>query len=249
MENIETAAPIESVVARLAGPVELLKRSWTLFKSRLTVLLTIVLVPGVIGYLLMFAFGSYAGVDFMATPEVLQTQIMNIFMGGGSVPLFAGMGVGILIAIVLATLGKLALMYAIKEPLDFVPAYKKAWDNILSYWWMALIMIGILIPAFIVIIIPGIILGVYYSFATQIFITENIRGYAILQRSMAYVNGRWWAVFGRLLFIGILVWVITAITQGILGMLGLEMIAKVIQYLLMPLAAAYSWFLYEEVRR
>jgi hypothetical protein len=58
---------------------------------------------------------------------------------------------------------------------------------------------------FIALVIPGIIVGVWFTFVTQVVMFENKRGMAALEQSRAHVRGRWWAVFGRYLLLALVV--------------------------------------------
>ncbi|MDF2460724.1 MAG: hypothetical protein K0S68_127 [Candidatus Saccharibacteria bacterium] len=58
---------------------------------------------------------------------------------------------------------------------------------------------------FIALVIPGIIVGVWFTFVTQVVVFENKRGTAALEQSRAHVRGRWWAVFGRYLLFALVI--------------------------------------------
>jgi hypothetical protein len=49
-------------------------------------------------------------------------------------------------------------------------------------------------------IIPGLIFGIFYSFALYVFIFEDFQGLAAIKRSKELVGGYWWPVFWRLSF-------------------------------------------------
>jgi hypothetical protein len=65
---------------------------------------------------------------------------------------------------------------------------------------------GILtILGFFALIIPGILVAVWFTFVTQVVVFEDKRGMAALEQSRAHVRGRWWAVFGRYLLLVLVV--------------------------------------------
>ena len=102
---------------------------------------------------------------------------------------------------------------------------------------------------FILLIIPGIILWVWYSFSIFVTVAEDTKGGKALTRSKEYVKGRWGKVFGRLAFIYLIVVGYNIIVgfipendliNGITTLIGL--------LILTPIALVYGYLLYENVR-
>jgi hypothetical protein len=56
---------------------------------------------------------------------------------------------------------------------------------------------------FLLLIIPGIWLGVRWIFAAQAVVLAGERGAGALRRSAGIVDGQWWATFGRLLVLNL----------------------------------------------
>jgi hypothetical protein len=69
----------------------------------------------------------------------------------------------------------------------------------------------------VLLIIPGVIMGVRLSQSTFIYITEGLTGRSALAKSIHYVEGKTWAVFLRYLYIGLIVGVTTVILSSIFG--------------------------------
>ncbi|PIR44495.1 MAG: hypothetical protein COV10_04550 [Candidatus Vogelbacteria bacterium CG10_big_fil_rev_8_21_14_0_10_51_16] len=57
-------------------------------------------------------------------------------------------------------------------------------------------------------LIPGILATVWFSLAVYVFVVEDKRGMAAFFQSKAYVEGRFWGVLGRMLFVALLLLVI-----------------------------------------
>ena len=70
-----------------------------------------------------------------------------------------------------------------------------------------------LIPAFIALVIPGIWLAVAWSVSYPALLSEGIGPVAALGRSFRLVRGRWWATFGAVL----VMYLIVVVISGILG--------------------------------
>lgn len=103
----------------------------------------------------------------------------------------------------------MAIAYAIKNKIDgksigIGEALKKSF----SRWGAAIgtnIILGIfLLGLTLLLIIPGIIYYVYWSFVLYVVILQNKSGKSALDYSKTIVKGRWWKVAGYSLVFGIL---------------------------------------------
>ena len=76
-------------------------------------------------------------------------------------------------------------------------------------------------------IVPGIIFGVYTAFSLFALVVDGKKGFEALLESYSLVKGRWWAVFGRIAFLalvaagmficyGIAVFIISFVTSSIM---------------------------------
>jgi hypothetical protein len=74
---------------------------------------------------------------------------------------------------------------------------------------------------FVALIIPGIYLGVRWTFATQAVLLDRVRNVDALRRSAELTTGAWWRVFG-LLLLAILVVTVATATIGLPFELGAE---------------------------
>jgi len=69
----------------------------------------------------------------------------------------------------------------------------------------------------ILLILPGIWIGVAMFAAVPVVMVEGLSGTAALSRSIDLVKGHWWATFGRLVVGGILVGIVTSIINAATG--------------------------------
>jgi len=72
-----------------------------------------------------------------------------------------------------------------------------------------------LIPAFILLVLPGIWLSVAWSLSFPALLSEQLGPVEALKRSFRLVKGRWWPTFGALLVMGAIVTVISAIVGAL----------------------------------
>jgi Membrane domain of glycerophosphoryl diester phosphodiesterase len=92
-----------------------------------------------------------------------------------------------------------------------------------------IVIVILLIPAFILLIIPGIWLAVKLSMAFPAIVCEKAGPLASIGRSWQLTKNNWWRVFGALLVVFILLFVITLAVGGVLGavLLGSDSISEV----------------------
>jgi hypothetical protein len=72
-----------------------------------------------------------------------------------------------------------------------------------------------LIPAFLLLVIPGIWLSVAWTVSFPALLSEGLGPVGALGRSFRLVQGRWWPTFGAILVMNVLVGVITLIVTGL----------------------------------
>ena len=66
---------------------------------------------------------------------------------------------------------------------------------------------------FLLLIVPGIIFGIYWAFASYIFLDKNEKILPSLKQSRKIVKGRWWKIFGYLLLISIILGVFSLLVN------------------------------------
>ncbi|MBA3432179.1 MAG: hypothetical protein H0U16_11965 [Actinobacteria bacterium] len=85
-----------------------------------------------------------------------------------------------------------------------------------SLVWVSFLGSLIVGLGFLLLIVPGIYLGVAFSVAVPVLLMESHRGKSALGRSRDLVRGRWWPVLGTIVLGFILQAIVAAIVQGIL---------------------------------
>ena len=100
---------------------------------------------------------------------------------------------------------------------------------------------------FIFFAVPGIIFGVWFSFATFIVITEDLKGMDAILKSREYVRNYWWSVFWRVLFINIVITGIIIIVS-IVSIL-IPLLVDIVSIIITPLIMIYIFLVYNNLRR
>lgn len=232
----------------------LLRSAFDLFKKKMRSLMKIAAFAFVLQLALsiitlLIGAGTFFGASSVGTG--------NSAVGGGI------FGVGILL--LLGMLVVYALLYAWIQATyilnirrdeadpDMHAIVAEAKPLIMPIWGVSILAGLIIVAGFILLVIPGIIFSIWYSFAVMIVVLEGIRGNAALKQSKQYVRGRWWAIFGRIFVLFVIMAIISAIVNGIFGGLGdyvgTFLSDAVSAFILVPFALCYQYLLYRAASR
>jgi hypothetical protein len=230
----------------LPGPMQILSEAWEIYNQRFWTLVGIYVLPLAIWVVagLLVGLGS-------VHPELAS----KYFQGGGIIVAIVLVVALIIAAIYIGVWGQVALIVGIKdhgEKIDIKESFKRSRAYISPYFNASLAAGLITALGFILLIIPGIIFLVWYAFAGLITITENLSYGKALKQSKALVKGRWWAVFGRIFFgglIGIIISLVANSAGNILGKDGGTWTSTVVSLFVSPLLVAYNVQLYLNLKK
>ncbi len=218
----------------MRNPSQLFKDAFGIFSQNIVLFLGILIVPVVFS----FVTGLFAptpaeqsvGIGFSPAYMImaLLSAIVNVFMS---------------IAIILAIQNK---------SLTVMESYKQSMPFFWRYLGMSIILGVIIFLGFLLLIIPGIILSIWFAFSSFVLVAERTSIIDSLKKSREYVRGRWWAVFGRILLLGLAMLVISMIISGFsvvmpFGILATALVAA-FTMLLAPFAVAYMYLMYQDLK-
>ena len=132
---------------------------------------------------------------------------------------------------------------------------KQAFSEGKTYAWRYFIL-GLLAGIFVLLwsllfIIPGIVASIYYTFAFWVLFCEGLRGRAAITRSKQLVKGYWWPVFGRLMLVSLIVWIILGIPYIFMrteeAAESWNQITNLISLIISPFFLAYSYYMYKNL--
>jgi len=159
---------------------DLMRESWALYKNNFALFAKIVawlLIPSVVLSLLPYLISSpviFMSVNFILT---LASWILSVF---------------ITVALTLA-------MDAVfkKEPVNLKNIYRLSYSKI--FWGVIISILVTIAIGFgtLLLIIPGIIFSVWFSFSLYIFILENKKGTEAISASRQLVRGKFWPILWR----------------------------------------------------
>lgn len=207
--QVQPVQPLEQGHNKLPGLKSLFSESWQSYTMRLKLSILLQLVTWLpIVVLWGVGFGLSRVVDFnnlssgliiagmvIAIPIVIALIYLQIWVQASQIYLFM---------IPVETLTVKGLMTEVRSKLSLFFA-----SSLLS----GLAVLG----GFILLVIPGIIFLVKYTFSTYIALEGSVtRARDSLTKSGNYVRGYWWDIFGRMLVMGILYLLISLIV-GFIG--------------------------------
>lgn len=189
---------------QISGPIELIKKSIQLFfeKNNLVYLLKIYtpLLPFVVISIIQNYITKY---NYPVDPWV-----SGLFLFAGTVSLIISIFVG------------LAGVYAVGNVvsgryLSVRETYQSAWKKLWKFSLLEALTFIIILGGLILLIIPGLVFGTWYSFSRFMFVEKNLGIKESLSKSKALISGRFWKVFGRLFVFGLFA-VLIQIVAGLL---------------------------------
>jgi hypothetical protein len=187
-----------STTAQFTGPVELFQSSWKLFKTHWKTLLMITTIPTVLNLVSQLLLAS----------KNFGLAIVSIVVSiGGIVLYFAMQGA------VIDALRKLSANPA--EIINMKSQYKFGFSYFWSFVFIVFLQNLVFMGSSLFFLIPGIIMMGYLTMGIFALFVDGKKGFEVLAESYSLIKGRWWGVFGRFLFIGI-VWIAVILIFAIL---------------------------------
>jgi len=209
----------------------LIKESFDIYKQKIKSILTLMII--------------FWGLSMILGVLISLTSPESIIENGGYFSLLFILGLCLFVVSLYSLIIFSFTLLAIK-PVEtklkeiFQDAWKKLWQYILI-----VLLVGFFtILSFLLLFIPGIIVGVYLMFCPYILIIEGGKGMNVLKRSWALVKGNWWKVFGRIVLLNIVVMIIFSILSSVNNLLG-----SLFQYLCIPFSMIFTYLIYLELKK
>ncbi len=179
----------------------------------------------------------------------------------------AGMGFRVSAVIIAATGFIISLYFLIRSYMgifllvkhDYKGLEKKIYAETKEMFWpyigLVLLTTVFIILWTMLLIIPGIIYSVFYSFACYALFFEDKRGMAAIRRSSQLVTGYFWPVFGRFMFIGLVIWIFSMLIS-IPGSFTADSsfasslwggLVQVLNFLVGPMVLIYTYSIYTQL--
>jgi len=232
-------------MASLKKPTELLSEAWEMYKARWKTLLGIVIVPilltifvGIIFFIGLWGSGIMGKASSASFPD--STITFSIF----SVLIF----IFFVLIFIIQIWSQVALVYAIKESEDIgiKKAYQESKSKIKQFFWVSMLVGFITMGGFIFFAIPGFIFAVWFSFATFIVITEDMKGMDAILKSREYVRNYWWPVLWRFLFLYLVMIGIMVVAS--IALILIPILGNLASVAITPLIMIYMFLIYKNLK-
>ncbi len=134
-----------------------------------------------------------------------------------------------------------ALLFSASDAsLGFTDSLKASWGRIGPLYWLLVFVPFIAVyGAYFLLIVPGLVITVWYFIGLFVFAREDLRGLSALLKGREYVRGRGFPVFGRV-----------AAVYALSVLLGLvPFVGGLLNLLYMPFMMIFICLVYEDLRR
>jgi len=197
--NIPDIAPVKTLIS----PTDLIKSAVNFYKKNWKNLSIIGIVPQLLMSILSIVFGLVTGFDLVNFDKSITLSVIAIIF------ILLIFLIAVFINLVqVVVLIKYIHSHYIGTKLSLEDSFKKSIPLFWSIVFIAIITGLINLGSMILFIIPGIFIVVSSIFYMFTFVVDDKRGFSSLVESYRLVRGRWWPIFGRILFFGLCVFVI-----------------------------------------
>ena len=184
----------------LTSPLDLFKNAWKAYQASFKRFATMTSI-GVLGtlplYVLSLVF-KYSSQN-MSGPLTMILFLLLIVFTLASIYIVIRSEIGVYLLMKLESTETIKSIFT-KTQLLFWPYF------ILS------LLVGIIVILWtLLFIVPGIIMGIFYMFSIYAFLFAGQRGKQAMKFSKQLVKGYWWAVFGRLCFLILIIIIFSAL--------------------------------------
>ena len=175
----------------------------------------------------------------------------NIFQAAGYPFSIAGMILSVA-GLLLFLVSTAACIHALHHKENFEASYRAGGSLFLPLVWAAILMFLAWVGGATLLIIPGLFLGIGMVFTNYVLVIEGRRGISALAASRGYVRGYWWAVFGRVILLGLiaafLLFLVGVPFALVGGAIGQAIASALVLFFLAPFSAAYYYAVYKNLR-
>jgi hypothetical protein len=249
METTQTTSVVNNAGEKLIPVSELLSKSFGLSKVIFWKVLGMIVLP-MLAYIPMGIIVGlfYLTSSFSAKLGSVWTMVIYIILGILAL-------VAVCFAMYVYLMAQVGTYLLIKEQNNnpkIWPTFKSARPQIMSWFETNLLASAFIFLWFLLLIVPGIIMAVYYNFVVWVFMFEGLKNKAAMRRSKELVKGQWWAVFGRFFLVFFPIWLVFVIPSIFIEPKSTadqiySLITNIISLVITPFSLAYSYHIYKSL--
>ncbi len=220
------------IILKMKSPIEYIKEAWAIYTKKenfvffAKIMAVLVIINTLLGYLINYLFPvqNWENLDFQNIPVLIGFVCISLVAFLVNMWTYSTMYMAIL------KMGK-------DEKEIFRLGYKKMW----KYFLITFVVTLIVMLGLVLLIVPGVMFGIWYSFSLFLVLDKSMGIKASLKQSKEMVKGKFWKIF-----------VVNAVIMIISFIFG--MIANAIPYagsilisFVMPLFSLPSYLLYRDL--
>ncbi len=210
----------------LMGISDLFLSSWNRFQKAFLNMLFLALIG--VGVMLAFALVAFGFGALVSFASGMRNLLLGVFI--------VLMILGNFLAMIWVVLGWIFLVF--NENATLPQAMKFAMEKFGTYLWVALLAALAILGGAILLIVPGVIVAVWFFFSGFVVVDQGASGVTALVKSRMLVSGRWWPVFGRLL----LLWLLSGI------ILSIPIVGQILFIAVLPFSYIYWGEMYKDLK-
>lgn len=232
---------------------ELLAKSWRDYVQNFKKFM-IIYLHGLLGFLPLLVIMLL--VSIFGNLEMWQAIPLGLQISLGIILTFAFI-FSVLLAIYYSVRLKAASFLLVKNNYSSpVENFKESKKYFWGFLGVSLLLFVIILAWGFVFLVPALIFGVYYSFASYVLVMEDKRAFSSMERSYDLVKGYWWPVFGRmaLLMVGALIISLIVSTplnfmeQGSWMFVTYNILTNIMWAIISPYFVIYSFHIYNSLK-
>lgn len=209
---------------------QLFSSTWKEYKNRFLVFFMISFVANVLSLVFQFVPEDSSQPWVWAAAAVLFLAMLYIALWGQ---------------------GALTLAVRSSEKNDWTTFFTRSHNKILTLLWSGILTFLAVLGGTVLLIVPGIIFGIWFSFASFFIMYEDKKAIDSMKASKALVTGNVFGILVRWLVPGVIALVISVIVSllTVNSMMASAIASFIFSVLLTPFFTLYGYYIYEGLKR
>ncbi|HEY7606118.1 MAG TPA: hypothetical protein VID07_04985, partial [Actinomycetes bacterium] len=241
--------PSGAALPRPMGIGEILSTAFQLYRRHWRTLLAIAAVVVVPFTLLQYLFGDLlrARGEVTSNGVVIETETW----AAGAAALVAALAAAVMFLVLTGAITRAVAAEVAGEDPGVEQSYRFGFHRFWSVLLVSVLVGLAIVGGLILLIIPGIYIGVRLAVSIEALVVEGRRGTQAMGRSWELVGGHWWHAFGTLVVGGLLTGVVNAVITAPFGNTGWfvqAVAAAVATVVTMPYGVLVGVLLYLDLR-
>ena len=224
---------------------EIIKQTFELYKSKALKIICLYILAAFLAVLIV---GVVIGIIFLYSILAKSLADQGALMIISILGIALGTLIAIFSAIYLCTWPIVASIFIIGNEVGIKDALKITRKIVWNYYWVNFLVGICILVGIILLVIPGIIFAIWLSLTGIVLIYENLGGVEACARSKQLVSKNFWWVVRKMVLITLISLVTSSVLQQFKDVAVVVILTPLINLLLAPFNAIYSYLIYKSLR-